>query len=340
MPREAPRTMRAVWYERTGPAHEVLIEGEIATPRPAQGEVLVEIAASGINPHDTKSRSGWTGRPMTHPRIVPHSDGAGVIVDAGPGVDRARIGERVWITRADHRPGMGAAAAYAVVADDCAVHLPDKVSFAAGAGIGIPALTAYAAVFAGGPVTGMDVLVQGGAGAVAAYAIQFARQDSARVLATVSSAEKAAHARRYGADAVIDYRRDDVAERVLTLSNGVDRIVEVDFGANLAADIKIIRPHGWIASYSSSRVREPVLPYYELAPKGVTIRIVQGKILTKAIRAEGIALISQLMARGALIHPPATIFPFSAIADAHAALENGSVIGKVVVAGPDAEARD
>ena len=220
------KTMRAVYYERTGPAAEVLIHGEVETPRPAQGEVLVEIAASGVNPHDTKGRSGWTGRPMPHPRVIPHSDGAGHIVAVGGGVDRARIGERVWVCRADHRAGMGAAAEFVAVPADCVV-LPDDVPFAAGASLGVPALTATMAVFTGGSVSGLDVLVQGGAGAVSCYAIQFARQDGARVFATVSSPEKAAHARRYGADEVIDYRKEDVAARVLALTGGrgVARIV-------------------------------------------------------------------------------------------------------------------
>ena len=327
--------MRAVFYERTGPADEVLQIGEVATPSPGPGEVLVEIAASGVNPHDTKGRSGWTGRPMPHPRIIPHSDGAGRIV-AGDGVP-ARVGERVWICRADHRPGMGAAAEYVVVPVDCAIALPDEVSFATGAGLGVPALTAYMAVCAGGPV-GRDVLVQGGAGAVACYAIQFARHEGARVFATVSSAEKAAHARRFGADEIIDYRREDVAARVLALTGGrgVDRIVEVDFGANLGADIAMIAPHGWIASYSSSRVREPVFPYYDLAPKDVTIHIVQGKIIPPAIRAAGVALISALMRRGTLKHPPTIPYPFAHTAAAHAALESGSTTGKIVVEGPGA----
>jgi NADPH2:quinone reductase len=329
--------MRAAWYERTGPAREVLIQGDLETPQPAEGEVLVRIAASGVNPHDTKSRSGWTGRPMEHPWIVPHSDGAGVIAGVGSGVPETRIGERVWIFRADRRAGMGAAAGYAVVSDNCAIPLPDNVAFATGAGIGIPALTGFASVFAGGPVTGMDVLVQGGAGAVAAYAIQFARWNGARVIATCSSPEKAEHARRYGADDVIDYKRENVAGRVrvLTGGRGVGRIVEVDFGANLAADIEVVSPHGWIASYSSSRVREPVLPYYALAPKDVTIRIVQGRILTSETREAAVKLISRLMERDSLIHPPVHVFPFADIADAHLALESGKLIGKAIVAGPD-----
>ena len=158
------------------------------------------------------------------------------------------------------------------------------------------------------------MLVQGGAGAVSAYAIQFARQNGARVFATVSSPEKAEHARRYGADEIIDYRQEDVAARVLALTGGrgVDRIVEVDFGANLAADVAMIAPHGLIASYSSSRVREPVFPYYDLAPKDVTIRIVQGKILPDATRAAGVALITQLMRRGTLMHPPTIAYPVRA----------------------------
>lgn len=330
--------MRAIYYERTGPAVEVLNDGEIETPHPRDGEVLVEIAASGVNPHDTKGRSGWTGRPMGHPRIIPHSDGAGRIVAVGDGVDGARIGERVWVCRADYRPGMGAAAEHVVVPADCAVPLLDDVSFAIGAGLGVPALTAYAAVFAGGPIAGLDVLVQGGAGAVSAYAIQLARHDGARVFATVSSPEKAEHARRYGANEVIDYRREDVAARVLALTGGrgVQRIVEVDFGANLAADVAMIAPHGFIASYSSSRVREPAFPYYDLAPKDVTIRIVQGKILPEATRAAGIALITQLMRHGTLRHPPTITFPFAHTAAAHAALESGTTIGKIVVEGPGA----
>jgi NADPH2:quinone reductase len=330
--------MRAVFYERTGPAAEVLIHGEIETPRPGPGEVLVDIATSGVNPHDTKSRSGWTGRPMSHPRIIPHSDGAGLIVAIGGGVEKARVGERVWIYRADHRPGMGGAAEYVVVPATCAVPLPVEVSFVTGAGLGVPALTAYAAVFAGGPITGLDVLVQGGAGAVSAYAIQFARQNGARVFATVSSAEKAEHARRYGADAIIDYRQEDVAARVLTLTagRGVDRIIEVDFGANLAADVAMIAPHGWIASYSSSRIREPAFPYYDFAPKDVTIRMVQGKILPEATRTAGVALITELMQRGTLLHPPVISFPFVHTAAAHATLESGATIGKIVVEGPGA----
>lgn len=328
-------TMRAIWYERQGPAAEVLRAGLLPRPKPGHGEVLVRVAASGVNPHDTKSRSGWTKRPMALPRIIPHGDGAGVIVRVGEGVDTARVGERAWIFRADHLPGHGAAAEYAVVAAKTAVVLPAHVSFEVGAGIGIPALTAHAAVFTGGPVTGKVVLVQGGAGAVASYAIQFARWNGAHVIATVSSDVKAAIARGYGADDIIDYVREDVAARVrvLTKGRGVDRIIEVDLGANLPVDVDIVAPHAIIAAYSSSRVREPVLPYYRLAPNDVTIRFVQGMILTDETRRDGTALIAEMMRRGTLQHPPTHAFAFEQCSAAHEALETG-VIGKVIVRGP------
>ena len=324
--------MRAVWYERQGPAREVLQFADVVCPTVGHGEVLVEIAASGVNPHDIKSRSGWTARPMAHPRIIPHSDGAGTIIAVGDGVSPKRVGERVWLFRADRRAGYGAAAQFAVIAAMHAVTLLDSVSFEVGAGIGVPALTAYAAVFTGGPVTGRTVLVQGGAGAVASYAIQFARWNGARVIATASTEEKAAIAREFGADHVIDYRREEVVTRVKSLTDGkgVDRIIEVDLGANLSTDVEIVAPHAIIASYSSSRVREPVLPYYLLAPNDITIRFVQGMILTEECRADVARLITELMRRNTLTHPKTIAFDFADCAAAHEAVESG-VVGKVIV---------
>src|SRR5688572_29897885 len=200
-----PARMRAAWYERCGPPHEVLHLGETGTPRPGAGEVLVRVAVSGVNPHDTKKRAGWLSRSLPAQRIIPHSDGAGTIVAVGAGVAEARVGERVWPFRADAAaPGAGAAAEYAVVAGGDGVPLPDHLTFEAGACLGVPALTAHRAVFADGPVTGQTILVTGGAGAVASYAIQLAVWNGARVLATVSGPSKADRAKALGAEAVVD----------------------------------------------------------------------------------------------------------------------------------------
>src|SRR5918998_5875195 len=103
--------MRAAWYER-------------------QGEVRVRLAASGINPGDTKKREGWLGSPMPYPRVVPHSDGAGVIDAVGDGVPAARIGERVWVWGAQSYRPFGTAAEFVVVPQEKAVPLPGGVDFA------------------------------------------------------------------------------------------------------------------------------------------------------------------------------------------------------------------
>jgi acetyl-CoA acetyltransferase len=167
--------MRVVWYERKGPAREVLQHGELPTPEPGAGEVRVRVHASGINPSDTKNRSGWGGNTaMPFPRVIPHQDGAGVIDAVGAGVPAARVGERVWVYEAQLGRPFGTAAEWVVVPAEKAVRLPAGTDFAAGACLGVPAMTAHYAVFADGPVQGQTILVTGGAGAVGNYAVQWA----------------------------------------------------------------------------------------------------------------------------------------------------------------------
>jgi NADPH:quinone reductase len=191
----------------------------------------------------------------------------------------------------------------------------------------------HRAVFADGPVTGKTLLVTGGAGAVASYAIQLAVWNGARVMATVSSPTKASHALALGAEVALDYRTENVVEAVMGLTGGrgVDRIVEVDFGANIDTAKALVKTNGTIAAYSSTRVRTPVLPYYDLAFKGVTLHFVQGLQLTAAMRSEAVKVVSVLMNQNRLVHPIAATFELATIADAHAALEGGGLIGKVLV---------
>src|SRR5207237_502129 len=148
--------VKAVWYERIGPAGEVLQYGDLPDPAPQPGEVRVRVAASGVNPSDAKTRTGVSKRPTMFPRIVPHSGGAGV---------------------------------------------------------------------------------------VGHYAIQLAKWSGATVITTVSSARKAEHARSAGADFVIDYKQQPVAERILelTANRGVDRIVEVELGGNLPVTVHVLK---------------------------------------------------------------------------------------------------
>jgi NADPH2:quinone reductase len=240
----------------------------------------------------------------------------------------------VFVYRAGSaRPGEGTAAQYVAVPEANVVQLPDGLSLAEGACLGVPAFTAYHATLSDGPVAGQTVLVQGGAGAVGVVAVELARWSGARVIATVSSPEKAAIARAAGADHTIDYTRDDVAARVMEITGGtgVERIVEVDFGANVAIDSAVIAENGTVASYSSTRVREPVLPYYAFGLKGVRLHFVQGMNMPRAIRESAARTILALLERGMLKPRIARIFPLSEIAAAHECVEAGQAIGNIVV---------
>lgn len=282
--------MQAICYDRAGPAEEVLESRSLPVPEPGQGEVLVRVAVSGVNPSDAKLRAGTRG-PLGYPVIVPHSDGAGRIVAAGAGVDPARIGQRVWLWNAGWDRAMGSCAEYIALPAVQAVPLPAAASYADGACLGIPARTAHRCLLADGPVAGLDVLVTGGAGAVGAYAVQMAKLSGARVIATVSGPEKADHARALGADHVVNYRDSDPAAAILdaTGGRGVDRIVDVEFGGNLAVTRQVLKDNGIIAAYGSMAAPEPTLPFYPMMFAAQTLRMVLVYKLPGAARAEAVA---------------------------------------------------
>jgi NADPH2:quinone reductase len=335
--------VRAAWYDRTGPAREVIQVGERPDPEPGPGEVRVRVHASGINPSDVKRRAGWLGLEMPFPRVIPHSDGAGVVdavgetVSKGARVDRLPalgVGDSVWIWNAQAGDrSFGTAAEYVSLPAEQVARLPQGVDFSTGACLGVPACTAYYALFRDGSIEGATILVAGGAGAVGHYAVQMAALRGARVIATVSSDEKAEVARAGGADHVIDYTREDVVARTLSLTDGVgvDRIIEVDLGANLPIDTAVIRPRGVIATYSSTRVPEPVLPYYELAFRGVTVWFVQGYLIPPGARAAAVRDLDTWLSDGSLETRIAARFPLEETAASHAAAEAGDLIGNVVV---------
>jgi NADPH2:quinone reductase len=328
--------MQAAFYERTGAAREVLQLGEIADPLPGPGEVRVRLRWSGVNPTDVKSRAGLRSTALPFPRIVPHSDGAGVIDGVGSGVPEARIGERVWIWNAAWGRPFGTAAQCIVLPEAQAVALPDGVGDEAGACLGIPALTALHACLAGDGVAGKAVLVAGGAGAVGHYAIQFARALGARqVLATVSSPAKAELAEAAGADALIDYKREDVVERVreATRGEGVDRVIEVDVAANAALDVELLRSGGDWVIYGSAAARFE-LSFFPLILKGITLRPFIVFNLDPHDRRRAVTTLNGLLARNALVHNIAMRIPLDRIAEAHEAVEQQRAIGNVVVAIP------
>jgi len=329
-------TMRAIQYRRTGPAREVLELLQLPLPTPGPGELRVKVLASGVNPSDVKARRGVQIR---HPEVIPHSDGAGIVDALGEGVPAGRLGQRVWLYNAQWRRPQGTAAEYIVVPAMLAVPMPEGLGFAAAACLGIPALTAWEAVYGEGPVAGQTLLIQGGAGAVGHYAVQFAARAGARVIATVSSADKARHALAAGAEAAIDYKSEDLVARLaeLTGGRGVDRIIEVNLSANAGLYTRLVVPQGRVTVYGSDdwQARMPLNDYLV---HGLSLRFFIVYELTPAQRAAGIAGVHQAIAEGWLQHQVAARLPLEQTVAAHEMVEQGRQIGNVVVLPWDSEA--
>ena len=322
--------MRAAWYEKNGPAADVMQVGDLPDPVPGAGEVLVRLYASAVNPSDVKARAG--SRKISWDRIIPNSDGAGVIERVGAGVDAARVGQRVWTFNAQwERPG-GTSAQYVALPAALAVPLPDAVSFEQGACLGIPVMTAHRCLFADGPVSGKTVLVTGGAGVVAHYAIQLAKWAGAKVVTTVSSQAKADHARAAGADVIVNYRSEDVVARIRKETGGVDHIVEVEFGRNLPVTAQIIRPNAVVASYASTGDPKPPFPYYDLFRLNPVIRPVLVYSMSDAAKAQAQADIARWLAQAKPVFAIAERFALDDVVKAHLAVERGEKIGHVILA--------
>lgn len=325
--------MKAVWYDRTGPAREVFQYGDLPDPVAGRGEVLIRVMASGVNPADTYWRAGAAG-PMPYRRIVPNSDGAGVVEAAGPSVDPAWVGKRVWFYNGQRNGRAFGSAAELIELDvDLVRPLPDEVSFAEGATLGIPCMTAHRSLFLAGPVQGRVVLVTGGAGAVGHYAVQLASWAGATVIATVSSAEKAARALAGGARHVIDYKTEDVAARVreITGEEGVHHVVDVDLGGNLEATLRCVRMNGSVAYYATRGDPAPRFAVGAAMRLNLAITGVYLPASPHEARRRAQDDITRWIGSGARLLSVAGRFPLKDCAAAHEAVEAGTKVGTVVV---------
>jgi NADPH2:quinone reductase len=326
--------MRAAFYARFGAPEEVIDLGEIETPAPAPGEVRVRLAWSGVNPSDAKARSGTrpgvTKPPF--PRVIPHSDGSGVIDAVGGGVDAARVGQPVWIWNGQWQRAFGSAAEYICLPAAQAVPLPDGVGMQTGAALGIPGLTAAQTVFGGGAVTGQTLLISGGAGAVGHNAVQLAKWGGARVIATCSkSAMK--RVRAAGADAVFDYAAPDLAAQIMdaTEGTGISRAIEVEFGQNAALLAEVMAPLGTIAAYGSGKDMTPTLPFGPLLFKALKLDITLIYILPEAQRMTAIRHLHGALVAGALVPAIDTVYALEECAKAHEAVMTPGRAGAVLL---------
>src|SRR3954452_22871194 len=327
------RQMRAAWYERQGLATDVLQVGELPTLESGPGDVRVGLRFSGVNPGDTKKRSGWLGNPMAFPLVVPHSDGAGVVDSVGAGVDSGRVGRRVWVWGAQSYRPSGTAAEYTVVPADQAVDLPDAVSDELGACLGIPGITAHRAVFGDGSVAGATVLVHGVLGGVGSMAAQLAAWNGATVIGTVRRSVDLAKADDAVAHRVALDEADPVAAIRRLAPDGVDRIVEVSFSDNADLDAAVVAPEAVIAAYAT---RDP-RPDFNLWPMlfaNLTIRLLGSDDFPAAAKHQAAADLTAAARDGALRCAIGEPLPLDRIAEAHDRLDAGTR-GRVLLAIPD-----
>ena len=322
--------MRAAWYEKPGPARDVLVVGEMPDPVPAAGEVRIRVAASGINPGDTKKRGDVFGLGLAFPRIIPHSDGAGVVDAVGEGVTGDLVGQRVWCFGAQSYRALGTAAEYTVVPADHVAPLPAGVSFEVGACLGIPGITAHRAVHAGGPVSGKTVLVQGAGGAVGLCAVQLARFAGARVIGSVRTAAEQDTARLAGAHEVV--RNDDglVAAVKGLAADGVDHVVEVAFAANIGKDVELLRQGGTLATYATNDA-SPTIPFWQMVFNNIQVNFLGSDDFTAAQKTEAANDLNAALLAGWAGFAVGERLPLSEIARAQDLTDHPERSGRVVV---------
>lgn len=319
--------MKAAIYRERGTS-AVLTVADIPRPEPGPGEVRVAVEYSGVNPTDWKMRA--VGDSIADFQI-PNQDGSGVIDAVGPGVDATRIGERVWVYHAAYQRPWGTAAEFTVVPSTQAIAMADGVDFAQGAGLAIPFVTAHGCLYLDGPIAGRTVLVAGGAGAVGHAAIQLARLGGARVITTVSGAEKEQIARTAGPEVIVNYRDTDAVDRIRAAApGGVDRVIEVALSANLDLDLAVTHPGAAVVTYATEPTGDPVLPVRRLMTANLRLDFALVYTFAPARLAAAVAAVAEAANAGVLVPLPTHVFSLDQIAEAHDAVQAGAV-GKVLV---------
>jgi len=325
--------MKVARYNTFGSAETVLEITEIADPTINDEEVLVRINTSGINPSDVKKRAGAFPDLLDEGFVIPHSDGAGIIVDVGAGVSKDRIGQRVWIYQAQYERNFGTAAELISIDARRAVALSEKASFEVGACLGIPAMTAHRCVYADGPVTGKWVLITGGAGRVGYYAIQWAKLSGAKVVTTTSNDQDKAMCMELGVDAVVNHCDDKWASDALRASDGekFDRVIDVEFGVNLSEILNTVKTGATIVTYSSAKNPTPELPFLRVMYMDLTLRFVIVYAMPEEAKQEAIKDINNAIENGELQHRVMRDFPLEDIQKGHQLIESGKARGCVLL---------
>jgi len=322
--------MRTVLYSRNGAADSVLEFSDKPTPKANAGEVLVKLKTSGVNPSDVKSRAG---RAPAFDFIVPHSDGAGMIEAVGEGVDASRIGERVWIWNGQWQRQYGTAADYISVPEFQAVPLDDDISDEVAACFGIPGLTAAHAINLLAADRSEMVLVTGAGSAVGHYITQMATLMGRRVIGTASSGKRDL-VLEAGAIDCIDYKTENVADRVLDLTNGkgVGAVIDMDFySTSQLISSPALQAKGAIYSYGSNDMGSIDVPFRDLLFKSINLQFFLVYELDILERAAAIDRLNEFMRSGQARTRIAHVLPLEETVKAHQMVESGAANGNVVL---------
>ena len=320
--------MKAVVFDKLG-GPEVLTLGDAPTPEVRPGKVLIKNHAVGINFADTLFRQGEYVMQPKFPDI-PGLEASGVVEAVGEGVEDIKTGDRVAAI------GIKAYAEYSLMSASQVMPLPDSVSFEEGAAFPIQVLTAYHMLHTSHAITAdQTVIVHAAAGGVGIVAVQIAKAAGARVIGTVSSAEKAALVKEYGADEVINYATQDFSEETLKLTEGkgVDLILDAVGKPTLEKGLSCLAPFGHLIVYGRAGGAPDPLNLFSLFQKSIKVSgfLLYTVSAMPGVHKKGIQQSLQLMADGKLKLLIGKSFPLAEAAQAHRHMESRQSVGKLVL---------
>lgn len=329
--------MKAAFFETAG-GPEVIRVGELPTPAPQAGEVVVKVVAASINPIDTYVRAGLVNMPRPTP-CVTGSDLAGVVTAVGAGVKRFKTGDRVWGSNQGLLGRQGTCAEYASVREEWLYLTPQGVLDEQAAALALVGITAHLGLFECARLqAGETVFVNGGTGGVGAAVVQMAKASGARVVATAGSDEKMAQAHELGADAVVNYKGDDLAARLKAAAGpgGINVWYETQPPTDLDRTVDLMAPRGRIIVMAGRQAR-PAFPNGPFYVKGLSMygfAMFNAKPEEQQLCADDM---NKWMAAGRLRAIIGRRVPLAETAAAHQLQEDntlrkaGSLTGKIVI---------
>lgn len=327
---DVPDTMKAAFVRERGPA-EHIVYGDLPTPHPARGQVLVRVEAVAVNPVDTFVRSGVFVTEMPLPFVVGR-DLTGDVAAVGDAVTRFEVGQRVWTNSLGHEGRQGAFAEYACVDADRLYHLPPGVDPVTAVAAFHPAATAYTGLFHhAGVRPGHTVFVGGGAGNVGSAVVQLASAAGCRTIASAHGEEDTQWCRSNGAELVVDYRDPELEAKVRAVAqDGVDVHWDTSGHHDVERAVDLLAQGGRLVVMAGPTARPtlPVGPFYFKNARMVGFVISKARVEELA---EAAVTINRMLAAGALATRVSEVLPLARTAEVHRRMEEGRVRGRTVL---------